>query len=486
MQREEDGLAAAGGGDDLVERRASMPEPAVVVAAAWPGTPACRPTACRRRPCPRSSREPLAHGRRRLEVGLADVQVVDVHAARFGVVGQRHQLADRRGGHLPGACGQRRHRADSSPGGAVNCRPSDPGHRNRSRDPALSRGRSTCSCLRAKPAQAGDAEPRGPGGVRRAARSLHGRCDDRKGRVPPMKPAWHEVVASLETSLARGSHGSHAPQRRQRREPRSRRARSSIPRGLPVTWHEPVADRAEPATPVAAPSGRAELLASLERRMNREDEGIAVALVDLDGFKALNHDHGYAAGDQVLDATLTRLQGAVGSGARRALRVRRVRGAARRRGARAPPSRSPTGWWPRCRSRSSLGGVSVRAGRQRRDRLPHRRPRAARGPGPRRRPRAVPRAHPGRQPFRQPRPRDVRPSAGPRGARGRAAPRARHRRVPRALPADRVGEGRPGGRLRGPPVAPVAAGGRRASVPETPRRSARIDRVLTLRLPRSL
>src|SRR5688572_28353058 len=30
---------------------------------------------------------------------------------------------------------------------------------------------------------------------------------DRKGRVPPMKPAWHEVVASLETSLARGSHG---------------------------------------------------------------------------------------------------------------------------------------------------------------------------------------------------------------------------------------------------------------------------------------
>ena len=48
--------------------------------------------------------------------------------------------------------------------------------------------------------------------------------------------------------------------------------------------------------------------------MNREDEGIAAALVDLDGFKALNQDHGYAAGDQVLGATLTRLQGAVGSG----------------------------------------------------------------------------------------------------------------------------------------------------------------------------
>ncbi len=131
-----------------------------------------------------------------------------------------------------------------------------------------------------------------------------------------MKPAWHEVVASLETSLARGSHGSHASNGSNGTNGNSRLSTGAvvIPRGLPMTWHEPMADRPAAAPAIAAPSGRAELLASLERRMNREDEGIAVALVDLDGFKALNQDHGYAAGDQVLAATLVRLQGAVGSG----------------------------------------------------------------------------------------------------------------------------------------------------------------------------
>jgi diguanylate cyclase (GGDEF)-like protein len=143
---------------------------------------------------------------------------------------------------------------------------------------------------------------------------------DRKGRVPAMKPAWHEVVASLETSLARGSQGSHATNGGNVGNGGTGASRLStgalvIPRGLPVTWHDPVTDRAEPAPPpVTAPPGRAELLASLERRMNREEEGIAVALVDLDGFKSLNHAHGHAAGDQALAATLSRLQGAVGSG----------------------------------------------------------------------------------------------------------------------------------------------------------------------------
>jgi diguanylate cyclase (GGDEF)-like protein len=133
-----------------------------------------------------------------------------------------------------------------------------------------------------------------------------------------MKPAWHEVVASLETSLARGSQGSHGPNGSNGNGTSSNSRLSTgavvIPRGLPMTWHEPMADRPAAAPAIAAPSGRAELLASLERRMNREDEGIAVALVDLDGFKTLNQDHGYAAGDQVLAATLVRLQGAVGSG----------------------------------------------------------------------------------------------------------------------------------------------------------------------------
>jgi diguanylate cyclase (GGDEF)-like protein len=125
-----------------------------------------------------------------------------------------------------------------------------------------------------------------------------------------MKPAWHEVVASLETSLARGSQGSHPSN-----GTNGRITSVAIPRGMPLAWREPVAERpAPPAAPAVAPSGRSDLLASLERRMNREDEGIAVALVDLDGFKALNQDHGYAAGDRVLAATQSRLEGAVGSG----------------------------------------------------------------------------------------------------------------------------------------------------------------------------
>lgn len=123
-----------------------------------------------------------------------------------------------------------------------------------------------------------------------------------------MKPAWHEVVASLETSLARGSHGANGANG----NGKGRLSAGALVRGLPLAWREPVPER--PAVPLApAPSGRAELLASLERRMAREDEGIAVALVDLDGFKSVNQDHGYAAGDKVLAATLQRLEGAVGS-----------------------------------------------------------------------------------------------------------------------------------------------------------------------------
>ena len=127
-----------------------------------------------------------------------------------------------------------------------------------------------------------------------------------------MKPAWHEVVASLETSLARGSQASHPSNVA---NGRITTGAIILPRGLPVAWHEPSPDRA-PAPPVAiaAPPGRAYLIASLERRMNREDEGIAVALVDLDGFKALNQEHGYAAGDRMLAATQERLERAVGSG----------------------------------------------------------------------------------------------------------------------------------------------------------------------------
>jgi diguanylate cyclase (GGDEF)-like protein len=126
-----------------------------------------------------------------------------------------------------------------------------------------------------------------------------------------MKPAWHEVVASLEPSLARGSQGSLSANGANGRLP------IVIPRGVPLAWREPVADRvpapAVPGPAPAGPSGRGELLASLDRRMTREDEGIAVALVDLDGFKALNLEHGYAAGDRVHAAIESRLESAVGS-----------------------------------------------------------------------------------------------------------------------------------------------------------------------------
>ena len=126
-----------------------------------------------------------------------------------------------------------------------------------------------------------------------------------------MKPAWHEVVASLETSLARGSNGLA----------RGGNGVSSgvvgtNGRALPVQWHEPPVTHVPP--PVAAPvagTSRAELLGRLERRMIVDDDGIAIALLDLDGFKALNQEHGYAVGDRVLALTVERLEKAAGRSA---------------------------------------------------------------------------------------------------------------------------------------------------------------------------
>ena len=53
----------------------------------------------------RGERELGAHRRRRLEVGLPDVEVVDLHPPLLRGVRQRRQLADRRGGHLSRALG---------------------------------------------------------------------------------------------------------------------------------------------------------------------------------------------------------------------------------------------------------------------------------------------------------------------------------------------------------------------------------------------
>jgi diguanylate cyclase (GGDEF)-like protein len=126
-----------------------------------------------------------------------------------------------------------------------------------------------------------------------------------------MKPAWHEVVASLETSIARGTNGLVTATVGTSRPP------------IPMRWHEPVSDRLAvpapapaPATrprPAAAPT-RGELLAELELRLARNADGLAVAVVDLDGFKSVNQDQGYAVGDQVLETTLARLAVAAGPG----------------------------------------------------------------------------------------------------------------------------------------------------------------------------
>ncbi|OQC34863.1 MAG: hypothetical protein BWX64_02707 [Acidobacteria bacterium ADurb.Bin051] len=103
--REEDRLAAAGGGDDLV---ALERQPDLLVVALQ-DTQALRG----------SGRggvgndlgdvdEARPHRGRRGQVGLADVEVVDVDAALARVVGERHQLADRGGGQEAGTMGDLR------------------------------------------------------------------------------------------------------------------------------------------------------------------------------------------------------------------------------------------------------------------------------------------------------------------------------------------------------------------------------------------
>ena len=117
-----------------------------------------------------------------------------------------------------------------------------------------------------------------------------------------MKPAWHEVVASLETSIARGSNGLAA---------------GALASRGPMRWSEAaVGERPAPRVPVAPPPGptRGELLAELARRMAADTEGLAVAIVDIDGFKAVNQDQGYSAGDQVLAQAAARLAAAAGPG----------------------------------------------------------------------------------------------------------------------------------------------------------------------------
>src|SRR5262249_3873329 len=124
-----------------------------------------------------------------------------------------------------------------------------------------------------------------------------------KGRVV-VKP-WHEVVASLEVDARRGSFP----------RPVSDVAAAS------VVWTDP-----PPATPAeAAPEQvgdcagrdpltgllcRAALVRALQLALEAPAEAapFAVALIDLDGFRATNQGLGYAAGDRLLHAAARRLE----------------------------------------------------------------------------------------------------------------------------------------------------------------------------------
>jgi diguanylate cyclase (GGDEF)-like protein len=117
---------------------------------------------------------------------------------------------------------------------------------------------------------------------------------------------WHEVVASLEVDARRGTFLRSVP----------------APGSAAVVWTDPTAplpiaeappeevgDRSarDPLTGLAC---RATLLASLQGALDIpvESAPFAVALIDLDGFRATNQGLGYAAGDRLLHAAARRLE----------------------------------------------------------------------------------------------------------------------------------------------------------------------------------
>jgi diguanylate cyclase (GGDEF)-like protein len=116
---------------------------------------------------------------------------------------------------------------------------------------------------------------------------------------------WHEVVASLEVDARRGTFLRPVPD----------------PAGATVVWTDPasrpvaeappeeVGDRSarDPLTGLAC---RATLVRALQEALEAPVESVpfAVALIDLDGFRATNQGLGYAAGDRLLHAAARRLE----------------------------------------------------------------------------------------------------------------------------------------------------------------------------------
>ena len=120
-----------------------------------------------------------------------------------------------------------------------------------------------------------------------------------------MKP-WHEVVASLEVDARRGTFPRAVPD----------------PGGAAVVWGDPVLTappgvEASPAEvgdrggrdPLTGLLCRAALVQNIQAELEGASERVfAVAVVDLDGFRAANQILGYAAGDRLLHASARRLE----------------------------------------------------------------------------------------------------------------------------------------------------------------------------------
>jgi diguanylate cyclase (GGDEF)-like protein len=108
---------------------------------------------------------------------------------------------------------------------------------------------------------------------------------------------WHDVVASLEVDARRGTFLRSVP----------------APGSATVVWTDPTATQpiAEaPPEEVGDRSARDPLtgLACRATLLPVESAPFAVALIDLDGFRATNQGLGYAAGDRLLHAAARRLE----------------------------------------------------------------------------------------------------------------------------------------------------------------------------------
>lgn len=116
---------------------------------------------------------------------------------------------------------------------------------------------------------------------------------------------WHDVVASLETSVVRRT-SSSSPY-----PPESLPPAGETP-ALPDATLFEAAFGSDPLT--GRPDRRAVVARLAEAIAHRDGSEWAVAVIDLDGFQAVNYELGCPAGDDLLRATADRLRFAVRHG----------------------------------------------------------------------------------------------------------------------------------------------------------------------------